>query len=120
MGDSLTESGDGRGDDDAAAPDANDTSNRDYDRDLGVIEAITVVTRSCPNGGVTTAAKGALEAIKTGGPDTLKEQAYFVLISIKGWRGDRARQVHRSLSRYLYPAASDDDTSTKDPRGQNN
>jgi hypothetical protein len=78
-----------------------DESDRDYDRDLGVIEAITVVTRSCPNGGVTNAAQQALDAIKAGGPDTLKLQAYFVLTAIKGWRGDRARQVHRSLSHYL-------------------
>jgi hypothetical protein len=120
MGGSLNGSGDGQGDDDAAAPDANDTSSRVYDRDLGVIEAITVVTRSCPNGGVTRAAKGALEAIKTGGPDTLREQAYFVLIAIKGWRGDRARQVHRSLSRYLDPETSDTNTSKKDPRDPKN
>ena len=100
MGASLNGSDDGRGDDDAAAP-ASDVVEKDYDRDLGVIEAITVVTRSCPNGGVTSAAKQALEAIKAGGSETLKEQAYFVLIAIKGWRGERARQVHRSLSRYI-------------------
>jgi hypothetical protein len=74
---------------------------KDYARDLGVIEAITVVTRSCPNGRVIAAAKGALDAIKAGGPDKLKEQAYFVLTAIQGWRGERAEQVHRSLSRYL-------------------
>ena len=39
----------------------------DYDRDLGVIEAITYVTRSCPSGVVVRAAKGALEAIQAGG-----------------------------------------------------
>jgi len=116
----LNESDGGRGDGDAAAPDTDDASRRDYDRDLGVIEAITVVTRSCPNGGVTSAAKGALEAIKTGGPDALKEQAYFVLIAIKGWRGERARQVHRSLSRYLDPDTSNTDTFKKDPRDQKN
>jgi len=49
----------------------------------------------------TGAAKRALEAIKEGGAETLKEQAYFVLTAIQGWRGERARQVHRSLSRYL-------------------
>jgi hypothetical protein len=115
---SLNESDGGRGDGDAAAPDTDDASRRDYDRDLGVIEAITIVTRSCPNGGVTSAAKRALEAIKTGGPDTLKEQAYFVLIAIKGWRGERARQVHRSLSRYLEPKSAETDTSKKDTPDQ--
>jgi hypothetical protein len=77
------------------------TAAKDYDRDLGVIEAISVVTRSCPNGRVVAAANGALDAIKAGGPDKLKEQAYFVLTAIQGWRGDRAHQVHRSLLRYL-------------------
>ena len=72
----------------------------DYDRDLGVIEAITMVTRSCPSGVVVAAAERALDAIKDGGPDALKQQAYFVLTALKGWRGDRARQVHRSLTRY--------------------
>ncbi len=106
MGGSLIGSDDGQGAADGPTVD----SDRDYDRDLGVIEAITVVTRSCPNGGVTNAARQALEAIKTGGPEKLKEQAYFVLVAIKGWRGERARQVHRSLSRYLEP----------DPREQDN
>ena len=73
----------------------------DYSRDLGVIEAITFVTRSCPSGVVVKMAEGALEAIKTGGPETLKQQAYLVLTAMKGWRGERAEQVHRSLTRYL-------------------
>ncbi len=80
---------------------------KDYDRDLGVIEAITIVTRSCPSGGVIAAAERALAAIKEGGPDTLKEQAYFVLLAIKGWRGERARQVHRSLTRYIESAKTE-------------
>ncbi len=96
MGGSSDEDGDERDDVGIAG-----IAATDYDRDLGVIEAITVVTRSCPNGGVTKAAERALEAIKAGGPDTLKEQAFFVLTAIQGWRGERARQVHRSLSRYL-------------------
>lgn len=73
----------------------------DYERDLGVIEAITYVTRSCPSGSVVRAAKQSLKAIEAGGADAMRMQAYFVLTSIKGWRGDRARQVHNSLSRYL-------------------
>jgi len=77
------------------------TAPKDYDRDLGVIEAISIVTRSCPNGRVVAAANSALDAIKAGGSDSLKEQAYFVLTAIQGWRGDRAGQVHRSLSSYL-------------------
>ncbi len=85
----------------------------DYDRDLGVIEAITHVTRSCPSGVVVTAAKRALEAIGTGGADVMKQQAYFVLSAIQGWRGDRARQVHRSLTNYLAEGGDPKQDSTK-------
>lgn len=81
---------------------------QDYDRDLGVIEAITYVTRSCPSGVVVSAAERALEAIKAGGSDVIKQQAYFVLISMKGWRGERATQVHRALTRYLEEGRSAD------------
>lgn len=77
------------------------TSDRDYDRNLGVIEAIMMVTRSCPNGRVVSVAEQALEAIKSGGADVIRNQAYFVLTAMQGWRGDRASQVHRSLRRYL-------------------
>ena len=94
-----------------AAPDGTSESNPEPGRDLGVIEAIMVVTRSCPNGGVIKAAERALDAIKAGGPDALKQQAYFVLTAIQGWRGERARQVHRSLSRYLDLAGTDNNTS---------
>ena len=73
----------------------------DFDRELGVVEAITVVTRSCPSGVVVAAAERALDAIKEGGPDVIKQQAYFVLTALQGWRGDRARQVHRSLTAFL-------------------
>lgn len=83
------------------AVDAQPAKDRDYERDLGVIEAITYVTRSCPSGVVIAAAERALEAIKVGGPDVLKQQAYFVLTSMRGWRGERARQVHRSLTKYI-------------------
>jgi hypothetical protein len=75
--------------------------DRDYDRDLGVIEAITFVTRSCPSGVVVSVAEQALEAIAQQGAEAMPQQAYFVLTSMKGWRGDRARQVHRSLTKYL-------------------
>ena len=94
--------------------DGNEDKNKvDYDRDLGVIEAITFVTRSCPSGVVVTAAKGALTAIQAGGADVLKQQAYFVLTAIQGWRGDRARQVHRSLRNYLAEAGDPKQDSTK-------
>ena len=75
----------------------------DLERDLGVIEAITMVTRTCPSGVVVNAAERALDAIKKDGADAMKQQAYFVLTAMKGWRGDRAIQIHRSLSNYLSP-----------------
>ena len=78
-----------------------EVTDTDYDRDLGVIEAITFVTRSCPSGVVVKVAEQALEAIKQQGAEAIPQQAYFVLTSMKGWRGDRARQVHRSLTKYL-------------------
>ncbi len=87
---------------DAVAPvGANADADKDYDRDLGVIEAITWVTRSCPSGVVVSIAERALETIKTEGASTMRQQAYLVLSALQGWRGERARQVHRSLTRYL-------------------
>ena len=74
---------------------------RDYDRDLGVIECFQIVTEQCPSGAVRAVAERALEAVKEGGGDALREQAYFVLTAIQGWRGERASQVHRSLSAFL-------------------
>lgn len=89
-----------------------DAAPIDSERELGVVEAITIVTRSCPNGGVVRAAEQALETIKGGGPEAMKQQAYFVLTAIKGWRGDRAGQVHRSLSQYLERASSSSSSSS--------
>ncbi|MFK7896124.1 MAG: hypothetical protein AB8G23_09830 [Myxococcota bacterium] len=77
------------------------------DRDLGVVEAITMVTRTCPSGVVVGAAERALDVIKKNGAASMREQAYFVLTAIKGWRGDRAIQIHRSLSNYLAESNKD-------------
>jgi len=82
-----------------------DEASDDYTRQLGVIEAFTVITRQCPNGAVRAAAQSALDAVRTGGSDALRSQAYFVLTAIRGWRGARAEQVHRSLSAFLESAS---------------
>ena len=74
---------------------------RDYDRLLGIVEAFTIVCEQCPSGAVRGVAERALEAVKQGGAGVLQEQAYFVLTAIQGWRGDRASQVHRSLSAFI-------------------
>lgn len=71
------------------------------ERLLGVVEAITAVTRQCPHGSVVTVAEQALEAIKQRGADAMAEQAFLVLSAIQGWRGGVARQVHRSLRTFL-------------------
>jgi hypothetical protein len=88
-----------------------DDPRDDYSRTLGVIEAITVVTQQCPSGAVRACAERALDAIKAGGAATLREQAYFVLTALQGWRGDRASQVHASLTAYLESAPKGDDGS---------
>lgn len=76
-------------------------SGGDYDRDLGVIEAFTVITRQCPSGSVRGVAEQALAAAKGGDTKVLAEQAFLVLTGMRGWRGDRATQVHRSLQKFL-------------------
>jgi len=70
-------------------------------RRLGVVEAFTVVTRSCPSGAVRSVAENALEAVKREGAKTLPEQAYLVLTACRGWQGDRATQVKESLRGFL-------------------
>ena len=66
------------------------------DRILGVIEAITAVQNQCPHAAVRRHATEALDAIKAGGAEALREQAFLVLATLAGWRGARADQVKRS------------------------
>jgi len=73
----------------------------DYERQLGVVEAFVAVRDQCPSGAVRAVAERALEAIKSREPGVLQRQAYLVSIAIQGWRGDRAKQVHDSLERFL-------------------
>lgn len=73
----------------------------DYARRLGVIEALTSVSQQCPNGAVRAVAAQAIESIKARRTSGLRDQVYYVLTAIQGWRGDRARQVHESLMAYL-------------------
>ena len=73
----------------------------DYERQMGVIEAMTAVVQQCPNGAVRSCAGRALDAIKAGGAGVMREQAFFVLTAIQGWRGERCEQVHRSLQAFL-------------------
>ena len=80
----------------------------DYERTLGIVEALTCVKDQCPSGPVRECAEHALEAIRKGGAEKLREQAYFVLTAMRGWRGDRAAQVHRSLNAFLEQSSGSD------------
>ena len=74
---------------------------KDYERTLGVVEAIMSAKDQCPSGAARTCAERALEAIRSGGAEVLREQAWFVCNALLGWRGDRAEQVRRSLNEFL-------------------
>lgn len=73
----------------------------DYARTLGVVEAIAAAKDQCPSGRARTLAESALETIKSGNPGVLREQAWLVMSTLKGWRGERADQVRRSLRAFL-------------------
>lgn len=66
-----------------------------------MVESFTIVTEQCPNGAARSVAERAIEAAKRGGAGDLREQAFYVLTAIRGWRGDRAAQVHRSLKAFV-------------------
>lgn len=71
------------------------------ERQLGVVEAFVSVRDQCPSGRAQTIAKQALESLRNGEPGVLREQAYFVLAAIRGWRGERAALVHASLRAFI-------------------
>ena len=73
---------------------------KDYTRELGVVECFVAITNECESGPVRNMAAQALEAIKGGGTAVMREQVYYVLTVLHGWRGERARQIHSSLSNF--------------------
>lgn len=81
-----------------SGPDAEKNSGA---RELGVVEAIGLVRDRCPHAAVRDHAAAALETIKGAPPETLREQAFLVLSTLAGWRGERAEQVKRSLRAFL-------------------
>jgi hypothetical protein len=81
------------------------------ERPLGVIEAILAVRDQCPRAAARELAAAALEAVKAGGAEALREQAGLVLATIAGWRGDRALAVQRALHGFLAQ------TAARDPEG---
>ncbi len=79
---------------------------KDYARQLGVVECLVAITNECPSGPVRATAAHALEAIKRREPGVMREQVYYVLSALQGWRGDRARQVHDSLTEFYQSTSS--------------
>ena len=71
------------------------------ERALGVVEALVAVRDQCPHAAVRDHAARALEAVQGGGPAELREQAFLVLSTIAGWRGERAQAVKRALRGFL-------------------
>lgn len=80
------------------------------ERPLGVIEAIMAVRDQCPRAAARDNAARALDAVKQGGADAMREQVGLVLVTIAGWRGERALAVHRALQGFLTQAASSERT----------
>ena len=76
-------------------------SAKDFERTLGVVEAMAAARDQCPSGRARAVAEGALEACKGAEPRVLREQAWLVMNALQGWRGERADQVRRSLASFL-------------------
>lgn len=76
-------------------------AGKDYTRQLGVIEALVAITNQCPSAPVRAVAQQSLDSIKSGDSEGLRKQVFYVLTAMKGWRGERARQVHESLNSFL-------------------
>lgn len=74
---------------------------------LGVIEALTAVRDQCPHAQVRQHATDALEAVRREGGAVLAQQAFLVLSTIGGWRGERALEVKRALRAFLDTAPRD-------------
>jgi len=70
-------------------------------RTLGVVECFHAVIRQCPHASARAVAEHALATIEREGAAALAEQAYLVLTAVRGWRGERAAQVKRSLEAFL-------------------
>ena len=77
------------------------------DRELGIIECFQAVIQQCPNGSARALAEAALASLKRrpgAGATALTERAFLLLTAVRGWRGERALQVMRSLEAFLAAA----------------
>ncbi len=77
----------------------------DRTRVLGVIECFVAVIHQCPNGSVRRVAELALANVERDGAAAMAEQAFLVLTAARGWQGERAAQVKRSLEAFLAGAS---------------
>ena len=73
----------------------------DRARTLGVVECFVAVINQCPNGSVRRVAELALANVERDGASAMAEQAFLVLSAVRGWQGERAAQVKRSLEAFL-------------------
>ena len=73
----------------------------DFTRTLGVVESFVAVVKQCPNGSVRRVAELALANVERDGASAMAEQAFLVLTAVRGWQGERAAQVKRSLEAFL-------------------
>jgi len=80
------------------------------ERLLGVTEAIVAARDQCPSGSVRQVARGALETIGRDGAAALPGQAFLVLSSARGWTGERAALVKRSLQAFLESSSKPPET----------
>lgn len=75
---------------------------------LGVIESFRAVIDQCPSGRARRVTETALETIERDGAAAMRDQAFLVVTALRGWRGDRAALVRRSLETFLNDTANKD------------
>ena len=84
--------------------DSSDAPDRtDAERPLGVVESFTVVRDQCPSGAVRAVAESALDAVTTGGPHVLREQALRAAVNttIQGTAADLMKMAMLGVDRRM-------------------
>jgi len=80
--------------------------SQDAQRPLGLVECFHAVLNQCPYGPARTIARQGLAAVEREGSAVMAPQAFLLRTAIRGWQGDRAAQVKRSLDAFLESASS--------------
>lgn len=73
----------------------------DRNRNLGLVECFHAVLNQCPYGPARTIAEQGLSAVEREGAPAMAHQAFLLRTAIRGWQGERAEQVKRSLDAFL-------------------